>query len=560
MDFLTITPPDGRRVRREIGSGTLRIGRSSSNDLVLEDLNISRVHAELVRRPEGLYVRDAGGKNGTFVNDRRIEEPILLRPGDTIRVGTTSLVFNADPKTSIEFSDRPLEAGSTTVLQARSVRTPSPGEIPLILEADTPGRGSAGEESRERLAPAAINLIFEADRELVFHRPLPELLETIMDLAHRSVPYERGLLMLLEDGKPQAQVVRVPPDEAGSRLTVSRTITDRVINAQDSVLPSDALLDDRFREGQSIAAQQLRSVMCVPLWNNREVIGLIYVDSRHRAGLFTENDLRVLTHLAHVAAVKIENARLFEHAIAAETMRQELDRAAEIQNHLLPQEGPAIEGYGVDGGSRSCHAVGGDYFDYIPLPGGRYAVMVGDVAGKGLPAALLMCSFQAGLHALADLDLPADQTLLRLNRFLCHHVPTNRYVTFFYGVLDPARHLVTYTNAGHNPPLLLRANGQPERLGSNGPPLGLFEGLPYGSGSVEMRPGDVLVCYSDGVTESQSPEQKEFGEERLIETVRRLQKGSSSDIYHGVVSAVDDHRAGSPHLDDLTLVVLRRNA
>jgi len=559
MDFLTISPPDGKRVRRDVGAPMMRIGRASSNDLVLEDLNVSRLHAELVRRPEGLYVRDAGGKNGTFVNDRRIEEPLLLHAGDSIRIGTTTLVFNAEPKTSIEFSDQPLAVGAITVLPAGALRTPSPGEIPLLLDADTPRDGASSGGSVERLAPAALGIIFEADRELVFHRPLPEILETIMDLAHRTVPYERGLLMLLQDGALQAQVVRVPPDEAGSRLTVSRTIADRVIHAQESVLTADALVDDRFREGHSIGVQQLRSVMCVPLWNNREVIGLIYLDSRHRAGLFTENDLRVLTHLAHVAAVKIENARLFEHVIAAETMKLDLDRAAEIQHHLLPQEGPVIEGYRVDGGSRSCHAVGGDYFDYISLPGGRHAVMVGDVAGKGLPAALLMCSFQASLHALAELDLPADQTLVRLNRLLCRRVPANRYVTFFYGVLDPARHLLTYTNAGHNPPLLLRADGPPERLDSNGPPLGLFDALPYGSGSIEMRSGDVLVCYSDGVTEAQDPGGQEFGEKRLVETVIRLRKGGPSDIYRGVVTAVDEHRAGSPHLDDLTLVVLRRN-
>ncbi|PYT17334.1 MAG: hypothetical protein DMF51_02790 [Acidobacteria bacterium] len=159
------------------------------------------------------------------------------------------------------------------------------------------------------------------------------------------MPFERGLLMLTEGDRLVPQVIRVPPDEAGSTISISRTIADRVLRSKESILTSDALLDDRFRMGHSVEAQQLRSVMCVPLWDNREVIGLIYVDNRHRAGLFTEENLRLLANLANVAAVKIENARLFEHVVAAERMEQELQRAAEIQDHLLPAQGPPIPGW-----------------------------------------------------------------------------------------------------------------------------------------------------------------------------------------------------------------------
>src|SRR5439155_14689149 len=200
---------------------------------------------------------------------------------------------------------------------------------------------------------------------------------------------------LLEDGILVSRVVRVPRGEEGKTISVSQTVAERVVQRQESVLTADAQTDERFRAGQSIVAQQIRSVMCVPLWNNREVIGLIYIDNRHRAGLFSEENLRVLTHLANVAAIKIENARLFEQVLAKEVMEVELQKAAEIQNHLQPAEGPPIPGYVVYGGSIPCRAVGGDYFDYIEMPGGRFGIGLGDVAGKGLPAALLMCSFQA---------------------------------------------------------------------------------------------------------------------------------------------------------------------
>src|SRR2546428_5673534 len=227
-----------------------------------------------------------------------------------------------------------------------------------------------------------------------------------MDLARRAVPFERGLLMLTEGDRLLPQVIRVPPDEAGSTISISRTIADRVLRNKESILTSDALLDDRFRLGHSVEAQQLRSVLCVPLWDNREVIGLIYVDNRHRAGLFTEENLRLLTNLANVAAVKIENARLFEHVVAAERMEQELQKAAEIQDHLLPPHGPPIPGYQVYGSRVPCRAVGGDYFDYIELAAGRYGIRLGDVAGQGLPAALPRCTFHAGLPAPRGMGLP----------------------------------------------------------------------------------------------------------------------------------------------------------
>ena len=205
------------------------------------------------------------------------------------------------------------------------------------------------------------------------------------------------------------------------RRGVDDEITDRVIKHHESVLTSDALVD--FKGGHSVEGLQIRSVACVPLWNNREVIGLIYVDSRHRTGLFGEENLRLLTHLAHVVAVKIENARLYLQAVAAERMEQELLRASELQNHLLPSESPPIAGYRLYGSSVPCRAVGGDYYDYIELTGGRYGIGLGDVAGKGLSAALLMFAFQASLHALSELDLPPEETIGRLNRLLARKIP-----------------------------------------------------------------------------------------------------------------------------------------
>jgi len=554
MDFLTVITPEGVSTRRDLDGETLRIGRASGNDLVLQDLNVSRNHAAVVRRTEGVYVVDAGGKNGTYVNDQRITEPVRLGAGDRVRLGSTVLVFNGRVPSNVEFSDRPLLHGAgTTFLPASGLRTPDMHDLPLVIDSVTPAPFRSGLASGSAAA-----IIQEANEELVFHRPLPEILETIMDLARRAVPFERGLLMLLEGDRLIPQVIRVPPDESGSVISVSRTIADRVLQNKESILTSDAQLDDRFRQGHSVEAQQLRSVMCVPLWNNRDVIGLIYLDNRHRAGLFREDNLRIMSFLANVAAVKIENARLFEQVVAAERMEQELQKAAEIQDHLLPSQGPPIPGYEVFGSSVPCRAVGGDYFDYIELPGGRYALALGDVAGKGLPAALLMCMFQAGLHALCEMDLAPDDTISRLNTILCRRLPANRFVTFFFGVLDPARHTLTFVNAGQNPPCRLGKNEAMDRLTATGPPLGLFAGATYTARTLDLSPGDLVLCFSDGATEGRSAADEEFGEERLIGIVRESRGDKPEEIVQKATSAVERHSAASPRQDDTTLVVLKR--
>ena len=559
MDFLTIITPDGGTQKYDLQpSPNLKIGRSSTSDLVLQDLNVSRMHAELVRRPEGYFVLDAGGKNGTFVNDRRIDGPTMLQPGDRVRLGTTTLVFNGHPKSNVEFVDQPLMAGPGTIhLSADDLRTPNIGEMSVIQGTPAPIHRATGPGTTPS-GGQALQIIFEADKELVFHRPLDELLEKIMDLAGRAVRFERGLLMLLEGGALRSHVIRVPQAETGKPISISKTITDRVMKAQESILTSDATIDDRFKAGQSVEIQQIRSLMCAPLWNNREVIGLIYLDSRQKSGLFTLDDLRLLTHLANVAAVKIENARLFEQAVAAERMEQEIQKAAEIQNHLLPQEGPPIEGYEIFGTSLMCRAVGGDYYDYVPLEDGRYGLGLGDVAGKGLPAALLMASFQASLRALSEMELSPDDTIRRLNRLLCKSIPENRFVTFFYAVLEPKTHVLTYVNAGQNPPYIVRHGGGSDRLEQSGPPLALLEDATYKSHQTRLEPGDVLVCYSDGISEARGPSEEEFGELRLCEVVANEATRPAVELVRAVTLALQGHCAGRAYQDDVTLVVLKR--
>jgi len=567
MQHLVVTTPNIGSFRHEMAGGIVRIGRAGRNDVAVEDPTVSRVHAEIVRRQEGHFLIDLGGKSGTFVNGRRINTPTLLHPGDQIRLGTTLMVLEGDPTTPVEITQTPMPAGpGTRILTSEEVRqseVPTPTPVPETegSATETPSpTPSRGRPVSARAASKLMRAVSEADRELVFHRSVEEILEKIMDLALEAVGYERGVLMLMEGAEMVTPVVRLPRGEETGTIRICRAIVDRVVGEQESVLTSDALSDERFENRDSVVGQNIRSAMCVPLRNGDQVIGLLYVDSRREAGLFTEDDLRVLAHLASVAAVKIENARLFGRAVRSEALELELRQAAAIQESLLPVRGPRIPGYQVGGKSIPCRSVGGDCFDYIELPEGRYAFGLGDVAGKGLAASLLMCWFNSSLRALSELGLDEGQLVSRLNRLLCPKFPSNRFVALFYGVLDPGVHRMSYVNAGLEPPILLRRGGEVEHLPLLGMPLGLFEETEYEVGNVSFDPGDVLLCYSDGVTDGRNAADEMFGTARLVTAGRSAGGASPEEVLSAITREIVKHHGGSPYEDDITLMVVQRSA
>jgi sigma-B regulation protein RsbU (phosphoserine phosphatase) len=303
---------------------------------------------------------------------------------------------------------------------------------------------------------------------------------------------------------------------------------------------------------------QIRSVICVPMLRGDDVVGLLYVDSRRTPGLFTEESLLALSHLAHVAATKIETKRLFDQTVAAEVILEEVRKAAEIQSHLLPSAPPAVEGYLLHGESTPCHAVGGDYFDYVELPGSRVGLALGDVAGKGLSASLVMCSLQSSLRALTELELPVADMFVRLNEVLCRRLPPNRFVTLFYGLLHPEEHTLDYVNAGQCHPYLIRSDGRAESLEVSGMPVGIMESAPYSAGRVRLQPGDVLFCYSDGVIEARGERSGEFGEELLLSVAVEARGGTPRSLIERINEALDGHLVEQSREDDVTMLALKR--
>ncbi|HSD65890.1 MAG TPA: PP2C family protein-serine/threonine phosphatase, partial [Vicinamibacteria bacterium] len=287
------------------------------------------------------------------------------------------------------------------------------------------------------------------------------------------------------------------------------------------------------------------------------VIGLVYVDSLQHAHAFTEDDLRVLTALANVAAAKIENVRLLEESMEKRRMEEDMRMAAEIQTGLLPREAPGVPGWDVAGCNRPCRTVGGDYYDFA-VEDARLLLALGDVSGKGTGAALLMTVLRAAVRSHWREPVLAD-AVGRINRTVCQNVPSSKFVTFFLAALDPGTGALAYVNAGHNPPLLVRAGGEVDTLSEGGLVLGMFDDVVYDGGRVEMRPGDTLVIYSDGVTETWDADDEEFGEERLRALAVRSRTLAAEDLQSAILHEIERFEAGARATDDRTIVVLKRD-
>jgi serine phosphatase RsbU (regulator of sigma subunit) len=550
---IAILEPGGGTRQVPLDRERIRLGRSSDNDLSFPgDMSLSRHHLVLEKRDDGWYVEDLGAKNRTTLNGRRIEGKTPLTMGDRISAGQVVVVFGGTKVSTgpVEFThggdDGPLRA--TVMTNLRGV---------LSRESTMPGiapkPASRGERRGLPLEHPGVAALIRAGQELAGHRPLEELFELILDLSIQAVGAERGVLMTLEGEDLVVRSVR------GEGFRISTTVRDRVLKERASLLVRDTALDEAFKSRDSIVGQQVQSVMAVPLQTNDRVIGLINVDSRSFARPFTPDDLDLLTVLANVAAIRIENERLAVVELQKQVISRELEQAAGIQRRLLPREAPIVPGYEIAGHNLPCQTVGGDYFDFFPYGDGRLGLVLGDVSGKGMQAAILMSAVKGGVQVLFG-ETPDDVASLmsRLDRVVAANFPRNRFVTLFFGLLDPATGELTYCNAGHNPPFLVRADDSIERLTSCGTILGIFPEMGYEVKHSRLMPGDVLTLFSDGVTEENNPGGEEFGEERLAKLLVAMGRSGAATLVEGIRQAVLAWAAGAAAADDVTVVVASR--
>jgi serine phosphatase RsbU (regulator of sigma subunit)/pSer/pThr/pTyr-binding forkhead associated (FHA) protein len=542
---LLIRDIEGKVTYLPLDRDRIMLGRSSACQLCYpDDSGLSRQHMALSNVNGQWIAEDLGSKNGTLVNDRRIEGATPVGVGDKIVAGHLELeLSSALPGSAIE-----------KVEFVEAPESSSVGSTTLVASLDEMLGTQSGEMDQTSIIRGnpQMGALIRAGRELAGHRPLNELFEVIMDLSMEAVLAGRGVLMTLEGDELRARAAR------GAGFKISNTVRNRVIKEKSSLLVRDAQMDMALKAQMSIVQQSVRSMMAVPLQTNDRVIGLIYVDSPDMIREFTREDLGLLTVMANVAAIRIEHARLNEIELVERAMSKELDQAAHIQMGLLPSEQPKVEGMDIFGSTAPCRTVGGDYYDYLEFPDGRIGMLVGDVAGKGMPASLLMSSLQARVKVLFEDGDRLAEKITRLNKATTAHTPDNRFITFFMTVADPVTGELVFTNAGHNPPVLVRASGGFELLAGGGMILGILPMAEYTEVRAKMEPGDTLVLFSDGVTEAVNRSDEDFGETRLAELVASLSGRPAREIVKAVHDEVARFTQGAPPADDITVVVARR--
>jgi phosphoserine phosphatase RsbU/P len=526
------------------------IGRSARSDVCIPDAFASRLHAEVRKEGDSYWLQDLGSANGTRYNGSPVKTSVPLSSGGEIQIGETSIVF--DDQKPVEMSASMLISDGTEALDPSKTISFQHRKIPTteLLK----GQFS----SRTEL----LGLISKVGVALLASSGLDETLNQVASLVFEAVPAERCVIMLRDDedgGNMKIKVARIRgKEETIEEVRISRSVMDEVLKNGKSVLTADAQHDPRFAS-QTMALSGIRSVLAVPLSvDERNIFGLIYADSPTYEATFSEEHLNILTTLASVGSIRVENATLLEERLERERMEHELELATEIQQRFQPSGPPLVPGYEFQGISFSCYEIGGDYYDFIERRDGRMLIALGDVSGKGTAAALLMSSLHAAIHAQISANSSLERTVSSVNQYLAENTPTNRFVTLFVAELDPVTGKFAYINAGHNPPLIGRLDGSIEQLSSGGFPLGIIPTAEFEQGEVELKPGESIVIYSDGVSEANNLNGDEFGLDRLANVIKSNLTASAAGLRDRVESALSSFTKTAPANDDITLVIVKR--
>jgi len=544
MPEIRIRAADGNVERFPIRKERVSIGRARDSDILLPDVALSRRHAEIRQRRDSYFLCDLDSVNGTRLNGERIRTERRLYPGDIIKIAEYVLAFceEGDPITE------PQEFGRLQAFSAKDISSPKTPQV----------QGPAALERQSQV----FDILTRAAGALVVHRSLDELFCLVLDELLDVTPAARGALVLME-GEPLRPVVKASRVRSGPPISVvSRTISRKVIGERLSVLVPKVREDAAYRERESITGAGIRSAIAAPLWvatapdTEGDVIGLIYLDSFQETAAFDEEDLRIATALANLAATRIHSARLQEASKNKHSLDAELQRAAQIQSSLLPSEAPVIPGYEIAGEIRSGSAVSADYYDFSEDQG-NLILALGDVAGKGTGAALLMTMLRAAVRA-HWIDGAPGEVMPRINRNLHESVPANRYATLFLARLEPANGRLRYVNAGHYPPVLFRGGGECLRLQDGGTVLGVLGEAAFVEGVAVLQPGDIVTIFSDGVAEAAGEDDDPFGKWRLPALLAENRHRSVSEIVRAVWAGLEYHVGGGPLADDWTLIVVKR--
>jgi serine phosphatase RsbU (regulator of sigma subunit)/pSer/pThr/pTyr-binding forkhead associated (FHA) protein len=497
------------------------LGRHPTCDIVLESGAVSRQHARLLKIDGQFFIEDLHSRNGTLLNGQPVVQRVPLREGDLIGICDLNFTFHHGTGQDGEA----LPADNTTPTEALMVDDTSRGNSTIMSKLSVSGISARSGLGADVNSEAKLKALLEISRTLGKALGLAEVLPKLLDGLFSIFPQaDRGFIVLLDPRTARLvpKAIKYRRQDDAQTLRISRTIISEVMAGKEAILSADAASDVRFDMAESIVDFQIRSMICAPLVNREgDALGVIQLDALDPRNRFRQEDLDVLAAVACQAAIAVENAQLLEAAMREQAIRRELAVAHEVQRGFLPTSAPRIPEYEFFEFYEPASQLGGDYYDYIELPGGRLAVVVADVSGKGISASLLMAKLSAETRYCLASEPEPSQAIARLNRAFCDSAWEDRFVTMVLAVLDPRRHEATVVNAGHLPPLWRRGSRkieiEPVAMQETNLPLGVERDIEYAHRTLKLSPGDALVMYTDGITEAMNAAGELYGSKRLLE-------------------------------------------
>src|SRR5437773_6768709 len=535
--------PDGQENCLPLESGEILIGRKGDADVVLNNQHVSRHHAKLVKTADGYFLQDLGSTHGTFVNETRVEGH-ALRHGDKISLGKDRIdlhyiIGDAKPK-------RGPKADTTQIFERSLI------DLGVVLP--------SGYSDLEKISCI---LDFQYQWEQLF---TPEAaFQKILESALRISGAERGFI-LVRKGENYGYAAGM--DGRGRNLSLSHfktshTVVNDVVKNTSAVFMVEGL-DNRYREQASIVAMNLRAVACMPLMgipsqaDTPSILGILYLDSTKEMHSLSGLDQRILNRLGVEAGNVLERVEMIKSIEQRKRLEQELTLAEETQRSLLPQALPTIPNLNIHAFSKPTRYVGGDFYDFVELESGELFGVIADVSGKGVSASLLSSMLLGCLQMQVRANVPVNESLNRLDRFVCEKSSSSRFVTMFLFTLD-SKGSGQYISAGHNPTYLFRAaSGAIEEIVSNNMIVGAFPSITYEAARLQLNDGDVLLSYRGCVTHAENPQGNMLGEERVKAIIRREALAGSTNLERKLLEGIHNFTMGRSQTDDITIVIVER--
>jgi sigma-B regulation protein RsbU (phosphoserine phosphatase) len=537
MAYLLV--PDKKQTRKiPIKKETFFIGRARENDLMLPSDSLSRFHAQISHRSGSFVVQDRGSLNGVYVNGTRIGQEKKLQDGDILGFGDVHVRFCMEERESVRTAGR------------------TPDQVQRFPVAALVDSTRYKPEKKQRY----LDLLYNFSARLLKQSPSSDLGEVALELIQDVWNPDRSCLMQRDESNWQIVTQRFGknPMLTGENIEVSSKLITELESREEALLIVNRKEDKTFKASESLQRQNVSSLICAPLWNNRKIHGFFYADLIFSDRSFSYDDLEMFAILANLMAIKWENDQLWHQSLIQQQLEQELNLAGQIQRKFFPTCPPQLEGYEFGATSIPTRKVGGDAYFWHERSDGRLVIMIADVMGKGLPSSLLMSQIQAIMKIYSEQYRTAAEIVTAVNEFIYRYSTQEKFISMVVMVIDPETGNMTFCNAGHNPPFSIDTSGNVQRYDDGGMPVGVFLDQGYSQGEATLEPGTTLVLYTDGIVEARNEQDFEFGMDQLIQSVQENSYKPASELMEMIIKKVREEWLATDQEDDWTILIMKR--